>query len=51
MSDSLLGSFMRELSSYLHFVSRFLESLLVGYDLYHVASPRVYACQLAGVME
>ena len=51
MSDSLLGPFMGELSRYLHFMSGFLESLLEGYNLYHVAGPRVYARQLVGVME
>ena len=51
MSDSLFGSLMGELSRYLHFVSGFLESPLVGYNLYHVAGPRVYAHQLVGVME
>ena len=51
MSDSLFGPFMGELSRYLDFVSGFLESPLEGYDVYHVAGPRVYACQLVGVME
>ena len=51
MRDSLLGSFMHELSRYLHFMSCFLESPLVGYNLYHVAGPRVYAHQLVGVVE
>ena len=51
MSDSLLGPFMGELSRYLHFVSGFLESPLEGYNLYHVASPRVYTHQLVGIME
>ena len=51
MSDSLLGSLMGELSNYLHFMLGFLESPLVGYNLYHLAGPRVYAHQLVGVME
>ena len=51
MSDSLFGPLMGELSRYLHFVLGFLESLLEGYNIYHVASPRVYARQLVGVME
>ena len=51
MSDSLLGPFMGELSHYLQFVSGFLESLLEGYNLYHVAGLRVYTRQLVGVME
>ena len=51
MSDSLFGPFMAELSRYLHFMSGFLESLLEGYNVYHVAGPRVYARQLVGVME
>ena len=51
MSDSLFGPFMGELSRYLHFVSGFLESMLVGYNLYHVAGPRVYTRQLVGIME
>ena len=49
MSDSLLSSLMVELSHHLHLVLSFLESSLVGYDLYHVAGPRVYARQLVGV--
>ena len=51
MSDSLFGSLMGELSRYLYFVSGFFESLLIGYNLYHVAGPRVYAHQLVGVLE
>ena len=51
MSDSLFGPLIGELSRYLHFVSGFLESLLVAYNLYHVAGPRLYARQLVGVME
>ena len=51
MSDSLFGSLMDEFSHYLHFVSGFLESLLVGYNFYHVAGPRVYTHQLVGIME
>ena len=51
MSDSLFGPLMGELSCYLHFVLGFLESPLVGYNLYHVAGTRVYARQLVGVME
>ena len=51
MSDSLFGSLMGELSDYLHFVSGFFESPLIGYNIYHVASPRVYARQLVGVLK
>ena len=51
MSDSLLGSFMGELSRYLQFMSGFLESPLVGYNIYQVAGSRVYAHQLMGIME
>ena len=49
MGNSLLSSLMGELSCHLHLVSSFLESSLVGYDLYHVAGPGVYAHQLVGV--
>ena len=51
MSDSLFGPLIGELSHYLHFVSGFFESPLIGYNLYHVAGPRVYAHQLVGVLE
>ena len=51
MSDSLFGSLMGELSRYLHFVSGFLESLLIGYNIYHEAGPRVYARQLVGILK
>ena len=51
MCDSLLDSLMSEVSHHLHLVSSFLESSLLGYDFYHVASPRVYARQLVGVMK
>ena len=51
MSDSLFGSLMGELSCYLHFMSGFLESPLIGYNLYHVAGPRVYARQLVGILK
>ena len=49
MSDSLLSSLMGELSHHLHLMMSFLESSLVGYDLYHVAGPGVYTHQLVGV--
>ena len=49
MHNSLLGSLVGELSCFLHFMSGFLESLLVGCDFYHVASPGVYAHQLVGI--
>ena len=49
MSNSLLSSLVGELSGHLHLMSSFLESSLVGYDLYHVAGPGVYARQLVGV--
>ena len=48
MSDPLFGPLMGELSRYLHFVSGFFESPLVGYNIYHVAGPRVYAHQFVG---
>ena len=51
MSDSLFGSLMGELSHYLHFMLGFFESPLIGYNLYHVAGPRVYARQLVGILE
>ena len=51
MGNSLPGSFMSELSCHLHFMSGFLESPLVGCDIYHVASPGVYACQLVGIVK
>ena len=50
MSDSLFGSLMGELSRYLHFASGFFESPLIGYNIYHVAGPGVYARQLVGVL-
>ena len=49
MSNPLLGSLMSELSRHLHFMFGFLESSLVGCDIYHVARPGVYARQLVGV--
>ena len=51
MSDSLFGSLMGELSRYLHFVLGFFDSPLIGYNIYHVAGPRVYASQLVGVLK
>ena len=51
VSNSLLGPFVSELSHHLHFMSGFLESPLVGCDIYHVASPGVYARQLVGVVK
>ena len=51
MGDSLFGPLMGELSYYLHLMSGFLESPLVGYNIYHVAGPRVYTRQLVGLME
>ena len=51
VNHSLLGPFVSELSRHLHFMSGFLESLLVGCDIYHVARPRVYAHQLVGVVK
>ena len=51
MRDSLLGSLMGELSRHLHCMSGFLESSLVGCDIYHVASPGVYAHQLVGIVK
>ena len=49
MSNSPLGPFVSELSRHLHFVSGFLESPLVGHDIYHVAGPGVYAHQLVDI--
>ena len=51
MNDSLLGSFTGEFSHYLHFMSGFLKSPLVGYNLFDVAGPRMYARQLVGIVE
>ena len=42
---------MGELSHHLHLMSSFFESSLLGYNLYHVASPGVYARQLVGIMK
>ena len=51
MSNSLLGPFVSELSCHLHFMTGFLESPLVGRDIYHVAGPGVYARQLVCIAE
>ena len=51
MHNSLLGSLVSELSHHLHFVSGFIDILLVGCDFYHVASPGVYAHQLVGIVK
>ena len=51
MSNSLLGPLVNELSRHLHLMSGFLESSLVGCDIYHVASPVVYTRQLVGIVK
>ena len=51
MGDTLFGSLMGKLPSHLYIIAGFLESVLKGHHVYHVASPGVDAHQLVGILK